>query len=528
MRKKVVLLSILLVLALVFSLTACAPPDVPDEPDVPDVPDVPDEPEEKQLVIRYDMTVELDPAFYTLVEDHARIHQIYNALIQYGVDSLALEPDLAERWEVSEDGKTYTFFLRKGVKWHRDYGEFTAHDVEFSLNRIMDPAVNSPHTPTYSEAIESVQVVDDYTVEVTFVDDNPNHIHLLSTYHGGYMVSKAAVEDLGEGFGENPVGTGPYMFKNWVKDDRLVLQAFPDYFEGKPPIDEVVFLEIPEITVAELALQRGEIDVLLKVQDGDLFKRFIDDPGFYTFAKGGQPVRGIQFDTRTPPLSDVRVRRAIAHLLDLELIVETICGGLGTAAVSHLSPMFDEIPDVTPGLPSYPYDPEKAKKLFEEAGVTNLGKAQITAGGIWPDLFAHLQDQLRNIGVTLEIEQLETATWRDMRSQGQLSMTLFGTGTAPEPNRTLNLFLHSRSVPPGGLNISFYDEVDDLIDAARAERDPQKLSQIYQEIQVKLMEDLPQLPVYNYTFGQVVNNRVVGWNPGSFQANYRIDLVDVE
>lgn len=486
-----------------------------------------DSPESKQLVIRYDITVELDPAFYTLFEDQARIHQIYNVLMRYKPGTTEFEPELAERWEASEDGKTYTFYLRKGVQWHKGYGEFTAQDVEFSFNRVLDPATGSPGRNNL-EAIKNIEVVDDYTIKITFDSASPDVLHTITPARAGpgYIVSKAAVEELGDEHRVHPIGTGPYMLREWLRDDRLVLEANPDYFEGPPNIDEIVFLEIPEDSVVEMALQQGDVDVWLKVEDGDVFTRFQKQEGFKTYAPLVTSLRGIEFNTRKKPLDDVRVRRAIAHLIDNEAFVQNICGGLGTPAVSHLSTLFAEIPDTTPGLPQYPYDPEEAKKLFAEAGVTDLGTFVYQSGSIWDDLFAYIQDEARKIDVKLELERVDGTTWVDLRSKGELTCSLFGQG----PNPTINILLmgwkHSVAFPPG-VNFAYYDAIDDLIKEAQEELDPVKRSQAYQNIQIKMMEDLPAIPIYHHTFGEITNDKVLNWYPRSTGSDYPLRLVDL-
>ena len=171
--------------------------------------------------------------------------------------------------------------------------------------------------------------------------------------------------------GTHPIGTGPYFVKEWIRDQSLILEANKDYFEGPPNIGEIEFREIPEVSVAQLALEAGDIDVLADIRDPEVFERAVENPDIRVIETPSTSIWGFSFNVQRAPYSDIRVRQAIAHMIDKEFIVGDLIAGLGVLAVSPLSPTFAHIESgVT--LAEYSHDPDRAKVLFEEAGVSEL------------------------------------------------------------------------------------------------------------------------------------------------------------
>ncbi|MFW6244117.1 MAG: ABC transporter substrate-binding protein, partial [Desulfovibrionales bacterium] len=221
----------------------------------------------KEQIIRIAVPVRdiqtLDPAYSTLTGEKTIVSEITNGLLRmpYGVlDLERIEGDLAESWTVSEDGLTWDFTLRQGVKWHKGYGEVTAEDVKFSLERVMDPATGSPWAKKYSN-IDAISTDGAYGVSITLKDPDPFFSFALLGYQGGQIISRKAVMELGKDIAFNPVGSGPFMFESYKKGQSLVLRRNPDYFMGAPILETVEYVFIPDDSSRMLALQKGDIDL---------------------------------------------------------------------------------------------------------------------------------------------------------------------------------------------------------------------------------------------------------------------------
>ena len=175
----------------------------------------------------------MDPAYITLQQESAIAMNIYNGLVNWEYGSTEIVPDLAQSWDISEDGTVYTFHLRQGVMWQKDYGELTAQDVKFTFDRILNPATSAPLASTYS-IINSVDIIDDYTVQFTLNEPYAPFLLLLVPYKAGGIVNQQALKEFGDDYGLNPIGTGPFQ---WVEGDprgEIVLEAFDNYYAGRP------------------------------------------------------------------------------------------------------------------------------------------------------------------------------------------------------------------------------------------------------------------------------------------------------
>lgn len=211
---------------------------------------------------------QVDPHKATTTQDKPMTGWAFNGLVRFppGSGDLAkLEPDLAEKWEKSPDGLVWTFHLRKGVKFHRDYGELTADDVVFSLKRAADPK-SSSFSADYA-SFASVEAVDPLTVKITLKNPVPSLLGLVANYHGGEIVSKKAVEKLGDDFRLKAIGTGPFMVDEYKPKESVTFIANPNYFRGKPKIDKIVYRFIPADAARDLAFQSGELDIIYGRQD---------------------------------------------------------------------------------------------------------------------------------------------------------------------------------------------------------------------------------------------------------------------
>lgn len=267
---------------------------------------------------------------------------------------------LAETWE-SPSPDHYILHLRRDVVFH-DGTPFTAADVEFTLERILDPETRSGLLP-YIALIEEVQAVDDYTVDIKLSEPQVTFLYNLS--RGVVMISKQAFEALGaETFGERPVATGPFMVRSWDRTSSWVLEANPQYWRGRPEIDVVTFRVIPEVSTQLAGLLAGDIDITSSIgyETADLVER---SPGVRVEMATGLFQEMIVLDTTKPPLDDVRVRRALNHAIDVDEIIAGVYQGRGQRT-TH--PFTSAVFGYNPNIEPYQYDPELARQLLQEAG----------------------------------------------------------------------------------------------------------------------------------------------------------------
>ncbi len=342
---------------------------------------------------------------------------IYDSLVRYKPGTVDVEPALAQSWDVTPDGLTYTFHLRKGVKF-QDGSPFNAKTYVQGLNRLLDK--NDPdsifktgpvegYIDTTYEQLASYRAVDDDTVEFKLKTAYAPFITNLAMVWNG-VVSPAAAHQYGKDFRNHPTGTGPFIFKEWRPGDQIVLDANPNYWGGKPKVDRIVFKEYPDPQAGLLALKRGDVQIL-----GDLSSQAVPalkgDPNVVLMTQPGLAVSGIGLPTDTKPFNDKRVRQALNYAIDREAIDKSLYQGLA-------EPMTSPLPSSQWGFDSslkgYSYDPAKAKELLKEAGYPNGFKAEFlsynSARGYNPagaELAVAVQGYLKKVGVETEIQKLE-------------------------------------------------------------------------------------------------------------------------
>lgn len=434
----------------------------------------------------------IDPAHIPGSPDYQIALNVYNGLVRYKINTLDVEPDLAERWRVSPNGQVYTFFLRKGVKFHHGHGAFTARDVKYSFERILNPATRSRYRASML-IVDTIEIVDDYTVRIGLKAPSASFLAGVLAFRPGFIVSQRAVEQLGDRFQFNPVGTGPFQFVSYTPRQELVLEAFPDYFRGAPAVKRIVWKVVPDDNVAALALQKGEINHMI-VRDPQAYRALQRDSNL---AFTATPTTGwweFSMNTRRKPLDDIRVRRALAHAVDRDTFVRTVLEGLGSPAYSVIPPgMIGHTGDVE----KYPFNVARAKQLLAEAGYAGGLRINVVyEPAEYADLIATaLQQWFRDVGVDLQLIKLEAGAWTARRQSGDYDLTISGT-TRFDPDQFLTEQFHSASFPPGG-NQSFYGAIDDLIESQRRAINARERARILAEIQKKVATDVPFVPLFN-------------------------------
>lgn len=448
----------------------------------------------KTLRVRfYDDPAGFDPADIFRIENENIAFNIYSGLTSYDSESGAIIPDLAESWE-TDDNQTWTFHLRKGVQWQKGYGEFTAADVLYSYNRILDPATASPYAAEFNN-LDSIEAPDDYTVVIKLKTPDGNFLHQVANYHQGQIVKKEAVEEFGDQYKWNPVGTGPYAAGNIDPSSEIVLVRHDDYFLGKAPIERIFFSIIKDEAAATIALQNGEVDVVMRSNQEENLT-ILENAGFKMNHVDNYAASIKVFNLEHPALANQKVRQAWAHAVDFGAIAEGVSPKLQGKAVSLL---MDWMEGYTENTAQYEYDPEKAKQLLAEAGYANGFSAKVlstSATGV-TDQMQLEQEYLAAVGIQLEFELVDTPTFNQRRNKGE-----FDTATrllpAVNPDTLLFSFLHPDNIAPKGLNGARYNNPDltAKLEAARAETDAAKRKQLYEDVQRMAMDDLAYLPTF--------------------------------
>ena len=428
--------------------------------------------------------------------------QLFNGLVKYDRD-LQLVGDLAQRWEVREGGLEIVFFLRQGVQWH-DGAPFTAADVLFTYEKLMDPSVPTPYRGDF-ERIASLHVVDDYTVRVRYKEPFAPG---LSSW-GMWIMPKhrLAGEDLTTtSFREHPIGTGPFRFYRWIRGDRVELKANPDYFEGRPYLDHYVYRIIPDQATLFFELQSQAVDWagLTPLQFSRMTEtsRFLDHFRKFQYPSFGYTYLG--YNLRDPKFQDLRVRQALNLAIDKQAIIEGVLMGLGEEATGpYPKASWAYNAQVRPA----DYDPEQARRLLAEAGwIDSNGDGILDRGGerfeftlltnqgnLARELAAQIiQQRLKEAGIQVNIWILEwSSLLHEFLDKRRFEAVLLGWALSRDPD--LYDIWHSSKTGPGEFNFLGYanPKLDRLLEEGRRTFDFEKRRTIYRQIHATLYEEQP-------------------------------------
>ncbi len=484
----------------------------------PGLPARPERQEGGSITITYkDDVATLDPAIGYDWQNWSMIKSLFDGLMDYVPGTTELRPGLAESYEVSDDGLTFTFHLRPGVKFHNGR-EMVAEDVKYSLNRVTNPETQSPGAGFFgsikgydavadgsADALEGVEATDPQTVTITLSRPDATFLHVMALNFAS-VVPREAVDAAGGDFGKNPVGTGAFKLGEWTIGQRLVFEKNEDYWrDGIPYLDQIVFEVGQEPIVALLRLQQGEVDVPGDGIPPAKFQEVMSDPAqAERVVEGGQLQTGyITLNVNTPPLDKLAVREAINMAINKDRIVQIING----RAIPATQPLPPSMPGYTEGFAGYPYDPEAAKAKLEEAGVGDGFDTQLYVMNTDPNprIAQAIQQDLAAIGVKAEIRSLAQANVIEAGGAGQAPMIWSG-GMAwiadfPDPSNFYGPILGCAGAGDGGWNWSkFCDEAIDA-EATKADsfQDPRTRSgsQMWSDVYQKVMAEAPWVPVFN-------------------------------
>jgi peptide/nickel transport system substrate-binding protein len=445
---------------------------------------------------------------------------LFNGLV-YIDKTYTPQPDLAESWE-NPDDKTWVFKLRKGVKFHNGQ-ELTAEDVKYTYESILNKEFAAPMAAFYAP-IQSIEVVDDYTIKFT-----------LDSVYGPFLsymdmgiVPKSEAEAQGETFGNNPVGTGPFKFVSWQRGDTIQLEAFDEHFNGRPKVDQVVIKIVPDNTTRAVALESGDLDFIQSPLSPQDVTRLESESGFKVERVAAAGYTYINLNTSDPILSDVRVRQALAHLVNRPQILETIFKGIGQIANSPIPPgMWAYTGDIE----GYDYDPQKAAELLDEAG-WKLGpdgirmkdgqplKLTIRTHSEDPDrrqIVEVLQAEFSQAGIQADTNVVEWPSYFADIQNSNFQVGVIGWLNLTNPDRAM--FRPFTIDGPANYGKYHNEQVDQLIRDARATLDQEKAKELYQEASRIIVEEVPYIflqyqeyiAAYTGDLSGFVPNPVTNW-----------------
>ena len=413
-------------------------------------------------------------------------------------------PALAESWQVSEDGKTYTFKLRRGVKFH-DGTDFDAEDVKFSLDRARAEDSTNAQKGLFS-AIENVEVSDPQTVVVTL--SSPAGSFLFNMGWGDAVI---VAPESADGNKENPVGTGPFKFSNWAKGSAIEITRNDAYWGDAAALSKATFRIIPDAAAATNALLAGDVDAFANFPAPEALPQLEADPRFAVVQGSTEGETILSTNNSKAPFSDIRVRQAIAHTLDRQAIIDGAMFGQGTPIGTHFAPHHPAYKAEL--IDTYPHDIEKAKALLAEAGFPEGFKATLQ---LPPPTYARrggeiIASQLREIGIDLEIIPVEWKQWLEGPFKGDFDLTIV---SHTEP---LDIGIYA--------NPDYYfkydsKELQDVIARLNVTADTEERYKLMGEAQTIISKDAVNGYLFQLAKSGVWNAKIEGlWKNSPVQAN---------
>ncbi len=471
---------------------------------------------------------------------------IYDRLVECEVvDGVAtIVPSLAESWDISDDGLVYTFHLRDDVTFHNGAG-FTADDVVYTVERMMNPATAALNTDFFSmikgaadmlegqaDGVEGVKALDDYTVEITLdVPFAPFLANLATPSCSIY--NRAATEAAGDRFGIDPavtVGTGPFMITDWVLNDRITLARYDDYFKGPANIDGIELIQVPDENTQKLMYENGELDVVDLSSSTSQLAYFMGNDAYKDNLVTG-PEAGnyfYAFNLDMAPTDDVRVRKAISMAIDRQTILDQMYSGAGHVVNSML-------PDGVLGsyeAEEIPYDPEGAKALLAEAGYGDGCDLELYQKTNDPDALAInqvVQSMLSQVGINVTIKQMDEAAYLSERREGKLGMTrAVWWADFNDPDNFLYTFFTEKNTKARSINHKNTD-VYQWLEDGRAMVDEDERMELYKKIDTTMVqEEAAVFPLFQMDHVVVVQDWVKGfqipWNGWTDTSYYKVSI----
>lgn len=476
----------------------------------------------------------LDPARTTDIYAYTVINQLFDGLVQFDA-LLNPVPAIAGFWKASPDGLIWTFHLHKGVKFHHGR-EVTADDFIYSFTHLLDPALQSPAANHFkyirgadafrdgkASAVEGLQALDRYTLQITLQQPYAPFLSILAMANAK-VVPREKVNELGDAFGLQPVGSGPFTFQQWERNQQIILKSFDAYHEGRPFLDQIVFkIRIQDLDSYNAFLQGKLEESMVPVTK----RREVRENSRYQlythFRKPALHLLYIGFNTKKEPFNNPKVRQAFNYAINKERIVQDIRQGNSNVA-NGILPL--GMPGYSPKIKGYEYHPGRAKQLLAEAGYE--GGKGLPDIDLWyssraettPRELEVYRENLADIGVTLHIHEAEN--WRALKGmleEGKALMFRVGWHSdIPDPDNFFFPLLSSQSKT----NRTFYTnpQFDAMLEAARRETDYPQRIKLYRDIERLAIQDAPWITQHHRVFEYLYQPYVRGMQITSLGTHY--------
>ena len=472
--------------------------------------------------------VTMDPPQITDLNSTRVIKRMFEGLTAQELGTYKIVPGLAQSWDISKDGLTYTFHLRPNVKFH-DGTPLTAEAVKFCFDRQMNDQGPFYATGTYPYVkgflgnVAGVEVVNPGTVQIRLKSPLTPFLQYLA-HHSLYIYSPEALKKWGKDVVEHPVGTGPFKLETWEPGVRVVLTRNDQYWGGAPKIRQAIYVPIIEAQARLSAIKTGEIDMTMDVPP-DSLQDLRKDPDVVVAEANSSAVWYVALNTRHPALKDKRVRQALNYAVQKDAIIRDILKGTAIVATTPLSPVYG--PYHEDKTVRYPYDPEKAKALLKEAGYASgfdvtFFVPESGSGMQSPvEMGTVIQANLAAVGVRAKIQTMEWGAYLKKYVDSPDMAEMSWNPSIGDPDHMMYMLLSSDRFPPA-FNAGYYQNprVDELLRKGRTTIDDRERVPLYKEAQRLVMEDAPWIFVDHGKQVIVYRKRVQG-----FKLHPNFDLV---
>jgi peptide/nickel transport system substrate-binding protein len=484
------------------------------------------------IYVRPQEIVSLDPATVTESQSGFITRNVYSRLVDISYDGLTVEPDLAESWDMSDDGLVYTFHLRSDVKFH-DGSTLKASDVVYTMNRLL--TLGEGEASTYAAFLgpDSVVALDDETVEFTLTEPFTAFLQVMGIPRGPSILSQAWVEAnateadpwAAEYLATNMMGTGPYEFVEWLPNEYARMVRFEDYYGGPAPIEEVISLINEDDTSTRLMMERGEVDAIQRLPE-DVIHSMEANTDLVVYRHPSDSSVFWTYQTQLPPFDEVRVRQAINAAVDYEAIMNDL---VQEGGILMNSPVYASMPYHNADIPMPKRDVELARSLLAEAGYEDGLDIDLVYVdfGLLKQLVVVLQANLAEAGIRANLVEQPFGPFLDAVGAGEIGF--YSWVSEPNYPQTIAILerFHTDAIDTGlGGNISYYSnpEYDTIIDQIRTTSDEAELEDLYKQAQEILVDDAVWLLLYQEQLTQVAGSWVEGFDFGVY--NYT-DMRDV-
>ncbi len=450
----------------------------------------------------------LDPARIVDVAGGSLAAKLFNGLVKIG-DNFSIRPDIAEKWTISSDGRVYTFSLKRGVAFSNNR-LVRAADFKYSFERVLAPSTKSPNTWVFEKIqgaddfmagrtadVAGIRAIGDFTLSIRLKQPFSPFLSLM-TMTAAYVVPSEEVDRLGADFSRNPVGTGPFILREWLPNRIILFEKREDYFDAPAIVRGIAYRIIPEDLTAVIEFEIGNIDIL--TLPASELSRFRNDRNERDriFSMHGLNTYYLGFNCSRPPLNNPKLRRALFQGIDREKILQTVYEGRGRLASG---PVPDALRKWRP--PQHPvFDTEEARQLIEREGLSRVTlDFYVTADREVVDIAEVIQSYIQKLGIGVNIKQMEWSAYKEAVNQGEPDMFyLSWWADYPDPENFLFPLFHSSNHGPAGNRTRYANgRVDALIDMAGAEPDHKKRRDLYEMAESEIISDTPWVFLWHRT-----------------------------